>query len=151
VLQPRNKFYLLSRAAWFVECRWRFAKNNFILKFCLYLREQETALNLLSKYLLMIGFHFDAMLCFTWVTKLPMRAILNVHAGGRTPTPDRNVEYDIRKLSRRISPVNRVRLIMSVHWGFMCHFLTIFDLALPESLIIVQVVLSHFPEILALY
>jgi len=31
--------------------------------------------------------HFDAMLHTSWVTKILMRAISNVHAGRRFPTP----------------------------------------------------------------
>jgi len=34
---------------------------------------------------------FDAMFTLTWITKIVMQAISNVHAGQRFPTPD--IEY----------------------------------------------------------
>ena len=40
-----------------------------------------------SKYLLPTYFHFDVILCFILGNEILMRAMLNVHAGRRFPTP----------------------------------------------------------------
>jgi len=84
--------YLLSQAAWIVHYRWRGTKPIIcIQKFCLYLTTvwgRVTSLDLLSKYLVIMEIRFDAMLysTLTWVTRILVRAISNVHGGRRFPT-----------------------------------------------------------------
>jgi len=46
-----------------------------------------TSLDLLSKYLLIVELRIDVILYLTWGIKILMRAMTNVHAGRRFPTP----------------------------------------------------------------
>jgi len=63
-LQQQWGTHWLSWAAWIMEYHWRAAESlDFILKFYLYqLQGRVTSLGLLSKYLLIMGLRFDAML-----------------------------------------------------------------------------------------
>jgi len=45
-----------------------------------------TSFDLQSKYLLIMEFCFDAMLCSHWVNEILVRAMSNVHAGRWFPT-----------------------------------------------------------------
>ena len=69
--------------------RWRAAKSNdFILKFCTYLTLRKGNFSWLTKYLLIMKLRFDAMLySITWITKILTRAMSNVRAGRKFPTP----------------------------------------------------------------
>ena len=82
---------------WFiVECRWRAAKINFILKFHLHFKREkqerkvcegarQTFVSLLSTCLLVRKFRFDLMLCFHLGNEYSDAAILIVHAGRMFP------------------------------------------------------------------
>jgi len=89
--------YLLSRAAWIMQYRWRNAEsNNFILK--LYpvrlINYEDERLPLLYCLSTCLSWSFVTTWSYTltWLTKILMPAISNVHAGRRFATP--GLEYD---------------------------------------------------------
>ena len=82
--------YLLSRAAWIVNYRWRAAKINQFHSKILPLYKCEEEWLLLPYYLITcLSRSFVLTWCctLTSVTKIWMRAISNLHAGRRSPTP----------------------------------------------------------------
>jgi len=83
--------YLLSRAARIVHYRcWRAATSiNFILKniFFIWLSGRVTLFTYYLRTCLSWSFVLTRCCTLTWVTKILMRAISNVHAGRRFPSP----------------------------------------------------------------
>ena len=105
-LDQRWGICLLSRAAWSVHYLWRAAKSiYFILKFYLYQKEWLLMTYYLSTCLSR-SFVLTRWCTLTWVTKIMLRAISNVHAGRigpaarRFPTPALGplpIQYSERK------------------------------------------------------
>jgi len=85
-----------------VHYRWRAAISiEFILKFYLHLTMRKSDFSWFAKYLLIMSFFLTRCCTLTWVMKIMLRAISNVHAGRRFPPlpysyPDRGKMLSIQ-------------------------------------------------------
>jgi len=102
--------YATARTAWIVHYRWWAAKSvDFILKFYLIYEEEWLLLNYYLSTCLSCGFVLTWCCTLTSVTKILVRAISNVHAGRRFPTPslDRNpIFYSFSRLIAIVANTN---------------------------------------------